>query len=80
MDESVISQILGISLGALLVILVIAVLVYVILMIRFNKKSNQRKDENEINVDTKPIEDQKDKKSKEKQGVQYTKQSIFDFM
>ena len=80
MDESVISQILGISLGALLVILVIAVLVYVILMIRFNKKSNQRKDENEINVDTKPIEDQKDKKSKEQQGVQYTKQSIFDFM
>ena len=80
MDESVISQILGISLGALLVILVIAVLVYVILMIRFNKKSNQRKDENEINVDTKPIEYQKDKKSKEQQGVQYTKQSIFDFM
>ena len=80
MDESVISQILGILLGVLFGILIILILVYVILRFRFNKRAKNKNDEEEINVDSEPIEKPKVKKNNEQQGIQYTKQSIFDFM
>ena len=80
MDESVISQMLGILLGVLFGILIILILVYVILRFRFNKRAKNKNDEEEINVDSEPIEKPKVKKNNEQQGVQYTKQSIFDFM
>ena len=80
MDESVISQMLGILLGVLFGILIILILVYVILRFRFNKRAKNKNDEEEINVDSEPIEKPKVKKNNEQQGIQYTKQSIFDFM
>ena len=62
MDESVISQMLGILLGVLFGILIILILVYVILRFRFNKRAKNKNDEEEINVDSEPIEKPKVKK------------------
>ena len=81
MDESVISQILGIALAVIFSLLVIMIVVYFVLKIRLNRRSNKDKEE-QIKVSS---EDETDNEKKSKKEIQkseniYNKQSIFDFM
>lgn len=80
MDESVITQILGISLIAVVSLLVLMIIIYVVIKIRMNNKSKTNKEE-QIEVS----DDSEDKNKKKKKEVEttnaiYNKQSIFDFM
>ena len=80
MDESVITQILSISLIAVVSLLVLMIIIYVVIKIRMNNKSKTNKEE-QIEVS----DDSEDKNKKKKKEVEttnaiYNKQSIFDFM
>ena len=80
MDESVITQILGMSLIAVVSLLVLMIIIYVVIKIRMNNKSKTNKEE-QIEVS----DDSEDKNKKKKKEVEttnaiYNKQSIFDFM
>ena len=80
MDESVITQILGISLIAVVSLLVLMIIIYVVIKIRMDNKSKTNKEE-QIEVS----DDSEDKNKKKKKEVEttnaiYNKQSIFDFM
>ncbi len=80
MDESVITQILGISLIAVVSLLVLMIIIYVVIKIRMNNKSKTNKEEQiEVSNDS---EDNNKKKKKEVATTNaiYNKQSIFDFM
>ena len=80
MDESVITQILGVSLIAVVSLLVLMIIIYVVIKIRMNNKTKTNKEE-QIEVS----DDSGDKNKKNKKEVAttndiYNKQSIFDFM
>ena len=80
MDESVITQILGISLIAVVSLLVLMIIIYVVIKIKMNNKSKTNK-EDQIEVSDES-EDNNKKKKKEVATTNtiYNKQSIFDFM
>ena len=81
MDESVISQMLGIALAVLIGLLLILVLVYIFLRLRVKKKSNVKEEEKGYIQSKIEVDDKEKKKSKKDQlSLQYTKESIFDFM
>ena len=83
MDESVISQILGIALAVIFSLLIIMVIIYFVLRIRLKKREKKNKDE-QINIyseeETENKEKDKSKSEKQNTATTYNKQSIFDFM
>ena len=77
MDESVITQILGVSLIAVVSLLVLMIIIYVVIKIRMNNKTKTNKEEQiEVSDDS----EDKNKKEVATTNAIYNKQSIFDFM
>ena len=80
MDESVITQILGISLIAVVSLLVLMIIIYVVIKIRMNNKTKTNKEEQIEVSDDSGDKNKKNKKEVATTNAIYNKQSIFDFM
>ena len=80
MDESVITQILGVSLIAVVSLLVLMIIIYVVIKIRMNNKTKTNKEEQIEVSDDSGDKNKKNKKEVATTNAIYNKQSIFDFM